>query len=873
MMPSHVEDNALLAALGDSSDFVLLIDADGLICFANAAAQRLFTIVGRAIIGSPYSDLDIAVAENAAGDGLPLKYVDGHHDWRLPSGDRVTVDCRFSELSSETTHRYLLIGKAPTTATTPRQGHPETDNDRLQRVFDDSGIGMILLDSSASVRQANNAFSSMLGYAGGTLNDRDLREIIHDDDVDVFKDVLSAWQPGERFVSQIEARFLDSQARPVWTLVTISAISTSANEPPLAIAQIQDTTDQQLTFQALRLSQERFQDFASAASDWMWEMGPELRFSYFSRRLTELTGASSLKLLGRTIQETEIEKSSDPALFHALLEQLEQRKPFRNFTYSRKRKGGGESWLSVSGKPIFSEDGKFLGYRGTGTDITERVKVEEALRRSEERARRSVDDAPIPAMVHAEDGEVLNINAMWTEYSGFSHEDLPTIETWAHKAYPQSEIEAAQQRIQNLYIIESPQASGVRPIITKDGRTRLWDFQSSPMGRLSDGRRYVITMAIDVTERREAQEQLRVLSRATDQSKSAITIAKPDGTIQYVNHQYTDMTGYAAGETVGRNLASLIANGDDDIWDRIRTALAEQGNWEGNTLSTRKNGANYWASITIFGIRDDTKEISHFAVIMEDITEMKRTEFELQSAIERTEVANRAKSDFLANMSHELRTPMNAIIGFSEAMTSEMFGPLGSDRYREYIGDIRSSALHLLGIINDILDLSKIEAGKVQLDTVPVDVHLVAQESVELIRPRTENNNVRLSLEIPKAIPRLIGDERALKQILLNLLSNAAKFTPRKGQITVAATVNAQEQFEISVSDTGIGIAEDELEGVLQPFGQATSSFQKPPEGTGLGLSITKSLVEMQNGELIIESRRNYGTTVRLLFPADSWVD
>ena len=210
---------------------------------------------------------------------------------------------------------------------------------------------------------------------------------------------------------------------------------------------------------------------------------------------------------------------------------------------------------------------------------------------------------------------------------------------------------------------------------------------------------------------------------------------------------------------------------------------------------------------------------------------------------------------------------MNAIIGFSDTMAQEMFGPIGCKRYRDYIGDIQSSAYHLLGIINDILDISKIEAGKLDLETYPVDVELTARSSLELLRPRLENAGVELSMDFAVDLPKLLGDERAIKQILLNLLSNAVKFTPKNGRINVNGRINDDSRFEVSISDTGIGMDQSELESVLLPFGQGNSGMSMSPEGTGLGLSISKSLVELHDGELILESQINLGTTVRILFP------
>jgi len=869
MTPQTANANGLADAFEDSLDFVLLLDERGNITYANHSARRLLQNAEPDYLNSPYSDIEIKPENDRylrLVTNTPRNYSDGTCYWRRPVGNPLAVNCRFTTIETPEKSVTLVIAQKQETASSAKLILEGSDSN-LQRIFEDSGIGMILLGPDAVIHQSNKAFSSILGYSDDTLDNINLLTILHPNDIELVQDMLDAWQPGERFVSQIETRFFDADGRPIWTLMTVSAISTSSSEPPVAVAQIQDITDQQLTVQALRISQERFLGFASAASDWMWEMGPDLKFSYFSRRLTELTGISSLKLLGRTLDETNIAQNSDEAAYRELFNCLHARQPFRRFVYRQRLSSGETAWLSVSGAPIITEDGEFQGYRGTGTDITDRVEAEEALKNSEERMRRSINDAPVPAMIHAEDGEILTINAIWSQISGYPHAEIPTIDTWIRKTYPATEYKTLHEAIQNLYTIEQRQANGIRQIKTKNGATRLWDFQSSPLGHLPDGRRYVITMAVDITDRMEAQAQLRVLSRATDQSKSAIAIADREGTIQYVNRQYSDMTGYAPEETIGAELTTLFFDNEGQISSQIHQALADRGSWGNSRLNIRKTGEKYWESVTVFNVLDDTDTTTHIAVIKEDITAIKRTEFELESAIERTEIANQAKSAFLANMSHELRTPMNAIIGFSEAIAQEMFGPIGCKRYQEYIGDIQSSAYHLLGIINDILDISKIEAGKLDLEAYPVDVGLTARSSLELLRPRLENAGVKSSMDFAADLPKLLGDERAIKQILLNLLSNAVKFTPKNGRINVCGRINDDGRFEVSISDTGIGMDQSEIESVLLPFGQGDSAMSMSPEGTGLGLSISKSLIELHDGELILESQINQGTTVRVLFP------
>jgi two-component system cell cycle sensor histidine kinase PleC len=231
----------------------------------------------------------------------------------------------------------------------------------------------------------------------------------------------------------------------------------------------------------------------------------------------------------------------------------------------------------------------------------------------------------------------------------------------------------------------------------------------------------------------------------------------------------------------------------------------------------------------------------------------------------RAEAANHAKSEFLANMSHELRTPLNAINGFSEIMSSEMFGSLGHPRYKEYASDILNSGQHLLSLINDVLDMSKIEAGKMTLRFEPVAIDEVAEDAMRLIRQKAEKAGLRLKAQMPP-LPEIEADFRALKQVLLNLLTNAVKFTPQGGSITVSASADDQS-LHLTVADTGIGIAEKDLQRLAKPFEQIENQFAKTKEGTGLGLALTKSLIEMHSGQFQVDSAVGEGTRVHITLP------
>jgi two-component system cell cycle sensor histidine kinase PleC len=233
------------------------------------------------------------------------------------------------------------------------------------------------------------------------------------------------------------------------------------------------------------------------------------------------------------------------------------------------------------------------------------------------------------------------------------------------------------------------------------------------------------------------------------------------------------------------------------------------------------------------------------------------------------ERANRLKSMFLATMSHELRTPLNAIIGFSELMNRQLFGPLGDERYHEYSGLIQGAGHHLLSLINDVLDMSKIEAGKFEMQLQSLDIREIVGDSAALMRERAKRNGVTLSEDIPSMPLHVEADRRAMKQILLNLLSNAIKFTPAGGQVTVRAG-SENNALVLSVEDNGIGIPPDHVHHLGNPFVQVRSSAGAAHEGTGLGLALVRALAEVHGGRLKIESALNHGTIVSVIIPCGS---
>jgi signal transduction histidine kinase len=266
------------------------------------------------------------------------------------------------------------------------------------------------------------------------------------------------------------------------------------------------------------------------------------------------------------------------------------------------------------------------------------------------------------------------------------------------------------------------------------------------------------------------------------------------------------------------------------------------------------------------GALESEREETKYCALLRDLTHWKKVEQELEDARTQAERASALKSDFLAKVSHEIRTPLNAILGFAEVIIDERFGPLGNERYKDYLKDIYSSGALVMSIVNDLLDLSKIEAGKMDLEFVAVDANQIVTDCVSIMQPQANHERVIVRLSLSQNLPLVFADERSLRQIILNLLSNAVKFNEPGGQVIIATTLTDARQIIIRIRDTGAGMSEEDIKTALEPFRQLTTS--RPPGGTGLGLPLTKALIEANRAYFSIKSKKDEGTMIEITFPS-----
>jgi PAS domain S-box-containing protein len=321
---------------------------------------------------------------------------------------------------------------------------------------------------------------------------------------------------------------------------------------------------------------------------------------------------------------------------------------------------------------------------------------------------------------------------------------------------------------------------------------------------------------------------------------------------QYFERYFTDLLADESQKAALDYLDGLLANGVASVLNDGREVIGR----------TPSGGL-----IPLFMTMGRIGTSNKLCAVLRDITHWKNVEEELVAARRAAESANTQKSDFLAKISHEIRTPLNAIIGFSEVMASERFGPIGNDRYREYLRDIHVSGSHLMSLINDLLDLSKIEAGNVDLAFDAVPVNAAIQECVALMQPQANRERIIIRTSLATEVPSVVADPRSLRQILLNLLSNAVKFTRAGGQVIVSSSLEANGEVVVRIRDTGIGMSEKDVETALKPFRQVSVARADRDHGTGLGLPLTKALVEANRATFSIDSAPNQGTLVKITFP------
>jgi len=559
-------------------------------------------------------------------------------------------------------------------------------------------------------------------------------------------------------------------------------------------------------------------------------------------------------------------KGKSITIFHEQELTSEQKKEMFSNLYSgkphdiedaSKRKDGSTFCCQIKISPLFTEKSRIYGYLGIIRDITEEKQNEDSLVKEIDLLTGLIGTARVIVAVLDREGKIIYYNPHMEKLSGYKLKEVKG-EDWFSRFIP-DRVRGNIKSVFKKAICSHSTEGNINPIVTKEGNEIIVDWYDTTLKDDEGEVTGLLAIGNDITQRVEVEEKLKTIY---ENMPGGILMIGQDYIIKDVNYRTCEITGYKKEELVGQ-LCDIVCPWRSASKNVPYGRRGEEGFRGMNTTIKCKNGIKkpILKNAQEITIKGDT----YILELFQDISERKNAEENAIEVKKAAEEANQAKSEFLANMSHELRTPLNSVIGFSDILSKEVKGELNGPQ-KKYVSNIARSGNHLLSLINDILDISKIEAGQEQLECSSFDLHEALDEISKLTKPLTSKKNIGLQMELPSEDIRVYADRKKFKQIMYNLLSNASKFTPDKGTITIIAN-QEKDKLKVAVSDTGIGIPEADQATIFEPFQQVKSSKSSEYKGTGLGLSLVRELVEMHGGQVGLKSEVGKGSTFSFTIP------
>jgi PAS domain S-box-containing protein len=501
---------------------------------------------------------------------------------------------------------------------------------------------------------------------------------------------------------------------------------------------------------------------------------------------------------------------------------------------------------------------KIVSVRAAGE--LERLQNERVLRESEKKYRELFEGVPIGLYKTTVDGKVIAANQGCLDLvrcPASKRNKWFKQNTWKSFVHPDDSARFRDTLLKQGYV------NNFEAEFRRMDGTSAWLGNTAKIVRGEKGQPdYIAGSFVDVTKRKHAEEKLKKLSVAITQSPAVVVITDPEGNIEYVNPAFSQLTGYSIEEVKGKN-PRILQSGvmPNAIYKMLWETILSGNIWQGEFQNRKKNGELYWETAVISAIRDENGEITNFVAVKENVTEKKKLWIDLLTAKEKAEESDRLKSAFLANISHEIRTPMNGILGFSELLKEPR---LTGEEQQEYIDLISRSGERMLSIINDLIDISRIDANEMVLQTAETQLNKVLQDLCAFFRPQAEKKGLQLSFSrgLPDSESVIQTDAKKLEQVITNLVQNALKFT-NEGHIDFGYK-RKENMLEFFVEDTGIGIPQEMHASIFDRFRQVDNSINRPHEGAGLGLSISRGFVEMLGGSISVEPANGGGS--RFLF-------
>jgi protein-histidine pros-kinase len=587
------------------------------------------------------------------------------------------------------------------------------------------------------------------------------------------------------------------------------------------------------------------------------------RVLYWNRGATAVFGYSRDEAVGRLVSELIIPEDrleeENRILQEVLVAELSQ------YETMRRRKDGSLIYVDVSSRAVCDDQGKVNFILSSNKDVT-RLKVERDAKLAEARYAKLLESTPDGIIMANPAGRIVLANSQAEKLFGHAPGELRGRST---EILLPSRLRDASREEKSALLFLRPSARGATARLElsgqrKDGTEFPIEISLSPL-EMEDGT-LTISAIRDASARRKVEKALRDQAVILDLINDSVVLRDLKDRITYWNQGAQRVYGWSNQEVLGRISHDVLKTSFPRPLEEIRSILLAQGHWEGELVHTRRDGSRLTVASRWTLQRDAD---GHPVAIIElnyDITERKRFEQALHEKNVELLASAESKNRFLANMSHELRTPLNGIIGFAEFLTDGKPGPL-NPKQKEYLADILNSGRHLLQLINDVLDLAKVEANRMELSPEPFSPAQVIEGVCAVARPLAQKKDLQLTVEVTPGLDEVFLDQQKFKQILYNLISNAVKFTGQGGQVAIRARPRDSAHFRLEVQDTGIGIRREDLPRLFKEFEQLESGAGRRYEGTGLGLALTRRIVELQGGSIEVKSEAGKGSTFTVVLP------
>jgi PAS domain S-box-containing protein len=874
------EAKAFLAAVVESSeDAIIACTLTGIILTWNRGAECIFGYHAEDVIGKQIPMLmpsekllHITTIAEQVAQGKSGKHYEGLI--RRMDGRVVPVSVTVSPFKNPAggVTAISMIVRDNTIRKEAEQCIRESD-ERFREVFEHALVGICIVGMDMRFTQTNAAFCSMVGYSETELLETSWMELLHPDDLASSQQKMKLLIEEPNGCVEEEHRNIHRCGQVVWVRVRASLVQKEDGSPSYFLIHVEDITERRKAAEAMRESEERFRIMADGCPMPMWVTNAQNGIQFINRAFREFGGTVYEQVEGDKWKLL-VHPDDAPEFVGESLRAQQGHSPFR--AELRVRRADGEwRWIAAFVEPRFSPSGEFLGRVGLGVDITERKQAEEE-RQLQLSLIRAIYEGSLDGILVVSPFEVvLSHNKRFLDIWKISLsnvrdnprdnivgiQDHPILSSVINRL---KEPEAFLTRVRELY--DNPDAKDHSEIELNDNRTleRYSTSLRSENGQYL-GRAWFFR---DITERKRAEEALQNSEekfRQLAENIREVFWMKDVGSNEflYVSPAYEQIWGRTCVSIYQSPASRLEAIHPDDL-EQCRLSFAKQMRGEDAESEYRirtPDGQEKWIRDRAFPVRDKDGHLIRLVGILEEITEQKRYEKELISTREDAEAANQTKSRFLANMSHEIRTPMNGVIGMNQLLLSTDL----TLEQRQYVEVVQTSGRTLLALIDDILDLSKIEAGKISLEKQILNVRQVLADVISLLQDRVTAKGLHVLSCVSPDVPQLVkGDAHRLRQILTNLTANAVKFTDH-GEVTfnveLMSESNSITTLRFAVTDTGIGICPDQLTTLFMPFVQADTSTTRKYGGTGLGLTISKQLVELMGGKIGVNSREGHGST------------